>query len=224
MAMESVVKVPPSLTLKGRRLVLSSPNPQDDEAMRVIFSDPSNVRHLPVFQRSGQWTIQEIVARRESQIADQQQNKSLVLYIHIQRPNGYGEHLSGSVDGMIVAGTTGFRTVDLKSCSAELGVIVHHHFCGNGLATEAMHLCLSYGFEFLGLQRVDWFTDKDNQDMRGWLEGFLGLEPVGALESCDKDMVGYSLSRSEWQERVNPLLEWKIGVKETREAIDHIIA
>ena len=52
-------------------------------------------------------------------------------------------------------GTCGFTAIDLPNRSAELGYVLHPAYHGRGLATEAAGEVLRFGFERLGLHRIE---------------------------------------------------------------------
>lgn len=66
-----VANLPPMLTLRGKRMVLKTPTPEDDVVMCEIVSDPLTVQYLPHFHRLGGWTLEEMVERREKLMAAQ---------------------------------------------------------------------------------------------------------------------------------------------------------
>lgn len=101
--------------------------------------------------------------------------------------------------------------MNLQTGTCEIGIILHHPYWRQGIATEALYLCLRYAFESLGLERVDWFTSVGNKDMRGWCEDFVQMKPFDIMLDNLGASVGYSLSLTEWQSRVGHLLEQKVS-------------
>ena len=60
-------------------------------------------------------------------------------------------------------GTCGFTRFDAPHNSAEIGYVLNPDFHGRGYATEAAERILSYGFEELGLHRIEAKFMKGNQ-------------------------------------------------------------
>ncbi len=52
-------------------------------------------------------------------------------------------------------GTCGFTKIDLQNNSGEIGYVLNPDFWGRGLATEAAACVLEFGFERLGLHRIE---------------------------------------------------------------------
>lgn len=52
-------------------------------------------------------------------------------------------------------GTCGFASIDCAHNAGELGYVLHPDFHGKGLMTEAARRVLSFGFEELGLHRIE---------------------------------------------------------------------
>ncbi|CAM6125437.1 unnamed protein product [Calypogeia fissa] len=213
-----VSSLPPTLTLRSKRMVLKTPTPEDDFAMCEIVSDPLTVQYLPHFHRSGGWTLEEMAQRREKLMAAQGENKGLTVFIHIWgnkgENNGTEEsriRLNEEDEDLTLAGTTGFSAVNLQDGTCEIGIILHHLYWRQGFCTEALYLCLRYAFEVLGLQRVDWVTSVGNKDMRGWCEDLLQMKPFDLMTDNLGPSVGYSLSLSEWQSSVCHFLEQKVS-------------
>ncbi len=52
-------------------------------------------------------------------------------------------------------GTCGFTSFDLPSNSAETGYVLNRSFWGRGLAAEALSAVIAFGFQTLGLHRIE---------------------------------------------------------------------
>jgi RimJ/RimL family protein N-acetyltransferase len=48
------------------------------------------------------------------------------------------------------------------SCKAELGYVIARKYWGNGLATQAIHLAIQYGFKDLDIERIEAYVDPAN--------------------------------------------------------------
>ncbi len=67
-------------------------------------------------------------------------------------------------------GTCGFTRFDIKNNSAEIGYVLHPAFWNQGLATEAAMTILQYGFDVLGLHRIEARYMIQNQASRRVME------------------------------------------------------
>ncbi|MBQ8351017.1 MAG: GNAT family N-acetyltransferase [Clostridia bacterium] len=67
-------------------------------------------------------------------------------------------------------GTCGFAHIDFSNNAAELGYVLHPDFWNCGIATEAASRILQYGFEVLGLHRIEARYMKDNLASRRVME------------------------------------------------------
>ncbi|KAL3694223.1 hypothetical protein R1sor_007874 [Riccia sorocarpa] len=193
---------PPRKTLTGKRIILKPPDPEDDGPLCAVFSDLKTMAYLPQFHRAQGWTLDEMTQYRLETEDEYLQGQRLRLNIHFLEKTEKGGETS------TVAGITGFK---LKGDGrGEFGIILHHPFWRKGVNTEASYLLLQYGFEGLGLTRIDWYTRSDNVAMRKWCED-LGMEAyeVPGLEMGES--VGFSLSHEEWISEVRHLLEQRLS-------------
>ncbi len=62
-----------------------------------------------------------------------------------------------------VSGTVGLHAFEPAINLAELGYWIRSDVCGRGLATEAASAVVAFGFEELGLHRIDLFAGCENQ-------------------------------------------------------------
>lgn len=67
-------------------------------------------------------------------------------------------------------GTCGFTRFDFLNHSAEIGYVLHPRYWNLGIATEAVCAVLRYGFETLGLNRIEARYMKDNMASRRVME------------------------------------------------------
>ena len=140
---------------------------------------------------SGGWTAADARERRERQ---------------------EGEFLkSTSMNGVIVydgsfAGIAGFRDINWWNASCEMGIILSPSFWGKQLCTEVHRMCLSYAFETLRLNRIEFKTACSNAGMVGFLTRFGAAQegvlrdyfPVGPAGYADVAL--FSILASDWPE------------------------
>ena len=104
-----------------------------------------------------------------------------------------------------VIGSCGFHQFDAGFHRAETGYELQRAFWGRGLMTEAMSAILTYGFDFLGLHRVEAIIDIANERSKGLLLK-LGFTYEGNLRQRYffrdqfEDEHYFGLLRDEWHE------------------------
>lgn len=79
-------------------------------------------------------------------------------------------------------GTCGFSALDMPNKCGEIGYVLHPAFKGNGIATEAAHEVMCFGFESLGLERIEAKYMIGNDPSRRVMEK-LGMCYEGTLRS-----------------------------------------
>jgi len=100
-------------------------------------------------------------------------------------------------------GTCGFYDWNTTAHRAEIGYDLEPAYWGRGVMTEAMHAVLEYGFEKMGLNRIQAIIDsKNTRSMR--LVHRLGFKKEGVLRQRSyfngqfRDDAIFSLLRKEW--------------------------
>lgn len=63
-------------------------------------------------------------------------------------------------------GTCGFTSFDISNNKAEIGYVLNRFFWGKGLAAEAARAIITFGFEMLGLNRIEAHFMPDNSASR----------------------------------------------------------
>jgi [ribosomal protein S5]-alanine N-acetyltransferase len=161
----------------------------DAEAQYAIFSDPEVVR----FWSSAPWTTLEqstdAIARALAGYSD---GSSLRFAVELQQTPG------------LIGCITLFR-LDEQSRRCEIGYALARAHWGHGYATEAVHAALEYGFEALGLNRVEADIDPRNAASARTLER-LGFRQEGFMPERwfvhgeMADTVYYGLLKRYWNE------------------------
>lgn len=106
-----------------------------------------------------------------------------------------------------VNGSCGFHHFDAGFQCAETGYELQRAFWGQGVMTEAMSAILTYGFDFLGLHRVEAIIDMANERSKGLLLK-LGFTYEGNLRQRYffrdrfEDEHYFGLLRDEWNSSV----------------------
>ncbi|KND01769.1 uncharacterized protein SPPG_03560 [Spizellomyces punctatus DAOM BR117] len=188
---QTVNILPPTLTLRGPRIILRTHEVQDYPVIRDFLSDPTTMTYLPGLLK--EWTLEEVTERQESRVADQKKGLGLPLSVI----------LPGDEETLI--GTSGFRTLDLVKRCAEFGIILRTGFHGKGYAQEIMLVLFTYGFEDLGLEKIEIVTSQRNIPMRRCLER-LSIREIGVMQwddpgpMGDEVAFGYAVLLSDWND------------------------
>ena len=126
-------------TLTTRRLVLRRLTVEDADAMFAYLKDPRLTEFVS-------WEHHASIERT-------------VLYLMTveaaYRDAGLLEWGVTTRRGGRLVGTCGFARVDLDHARAEIGYTIGRRFQGRGYATEAAAEVMRYGFEELGLNRIE---------------------------------------------------------------------
>lgn len=89
-----------------------------------------------------------------------------------------------SIDGEAFYGAGGFNNLNKKHQKAEIGFWLLPEFWGQGLMQEAFPLICDYGFETLGLNRIEGFVDNDNLSCKKAIEK-LNFKHEGTMRDCE---------------------------------------
>ncbi len=175
-------------TIATERLVLRLLTPEDAPAMFTIFSDPEVMR----YGAGSPWTMMEqaheYLVKGEENLAS---GTALRVGIEVQ------------ATGMLVgqAALWGFSEQNRR---CDIGYSLAREHWGKGYAGEAVRALLGYGFEQLGLNRVEADIDPRNAASARVLErlgfareGFMPERWIVGGEVCDT--VFYGLLRRHWK-------------------------
>ncbi|WP_273446060.1 GNAT family N-acetyltransferase [Neolewinella agarilytica] len=89
-----------------------------------------------------------------------------------------------SADGETFLGAGGLNDLSLTNKKAEIGLWLLPDFWGQGIMTTVMPLICSYGFDELGLHRIEGFVDSANQNCRKAMAK-LDFEHEGTMKDCE---------------------------------------
>ena len=139
-------------------------------------------------------------------------------YLHyIQNRYTLGDFYDWAVihkDSRRMIGTCGFTTIDTANNSAEIGYVINPDFHGMGLGTEAVERVIEFGFEELGLNRIQARFMQDNIRSRKLMERvgmtFEGFSRNAVYVKGEYRTVGIcSILRSEWNEPEKTVKKWQ---------------
>ncbi|MFK7971935.1 MAG: GNAT family N-acetyltransferase, partial [Bacteroidia bacterium] len=75
-----------------------------------------------------------------------------------------------SPDNQVFYGACGLNDISQEHQKAEIGLWLLPEFWGKGIMPEVMPLICNYGFDALGLHRIEGFVDSDNQKCKNAME------------------------------------------------------
>ncbi len=138
-------------------------------------------------------------------VEDTAQNIKSRLQEYIEN-RGYPKSFAIIYRGKIV-GTIGFNDINRASKIGEVGYWLAEQFQGNGIMTKALNALIDYGFEELGLNRIQIKVAVENKKSRAQPER-LGFTQEGIIRQAEwlydhyVDHVLYGLLVNEWKEIV----------------------
>lgn len=89
-----------------------------------------------------------------------------------------------SIDGQTFYGAGGFNNLSKQHKKAEIGFWLLPEFWGKGLMQEAFPLICNYGFEKLGLNRIEGFVESENINCKKAVEK-LNFKLEGIMRDCE---------------------------------------
>jgi ribosomal-protein-alanine N-acetyltransferase len=178
--------------LRGNRLCLRGPRPDDADAVFALFSDPAVMRY---------WSRPPMTARAEAEgriaeiTEDFDARKALQWAITMR------------ADDEVIGTCTLFR-FEPRHRRAEIGYALRSDHWDRGLGAEAAALALDWGFRTLGLHRVEADIDPRNAASRRLLER-LGFTSEGLLREryfvggVTSDTELFGLLAQDWRNRLS---------------------
>ena len=89
-----------------------------------------------------------------------------------------------SVDNQEFYGAVGFNDISQENKKAEIGLWLLPEYWGKGIMSEAMVLICNYGFEKLGLHRIEGFVESDNENCKRAMAK-LDFDHEGTMRDCE---------------------------------------
>jgi len=178
-----------NVRLESERALLRPLTLDDEEALQQVADDDSLwIYGLQDLSKPG-----ELNKYIRQAIADRENSTSAVWVIIDKKTNK-------------VAGCTRLAEISWKDERGQIGwTWIGRDFQGSGLNKEMKFLILSYGFEVLGLNRIEFKADERNHQSRQALLG-IGATREGVLRQHMKihngyirNTVFYSILKSEWE-------------------------
>ena len=89
-----------------------------------------------------------------------------------------------SLDNRTFYGAGGLNDLSSEHHKAEVGLWLLPEFWGKGIMTEAMPMICNYGFNQLGLHRIEGFVESSNENCKKALAK-LNFEYEGTMKDCE---------------------------------------
>jgi RimJ/RimL family protein N-acetyltransferase len=177
-----------NISLESERAILRPLDLDDEQALQIVANDDS----LWIYGLQDLSKPSELRKYMISAITDRQNSTTAVWVIIDKMTNK-------------VAGCTRIADISWKDERGQIGwTWIGRDFQGSGLNKEMKYLMLTYGFEVLGLNRIEFKADERNNQSRRALLG-IGATYEGVLRQHMKIHTGfirntvfYSILRSEW--------------------------
>lgn len=165
--------------LDGRRVRLRGPGEDDTDALFALFSDPQVMRY---WSRSAMTHSSEAAALIV-EIDERFEQHEMINWV-----------IADNANDTVIGSCTLFH-FSRQHRRAELGYALRSGHWGSGLAREAVSLALDWGFDTLGLHRVEADIDPRNAGSRKLLD-ILGFSSEGLMR--ERFFVGDEATDSEW--------------------------
>lgn len=177
-------------TLETERLILRKMTLDDAKAVFAYASDPE-VTHYVI------WEMHRTI-----------EDSTAFLELALDKYESGGEPDWGIVykGGHCFVGTCGFVNWDVDHTRAEIGYVLHKDYWGRGLMPEAVRAMIGFGFEQMGLNRIEARCIAKNTASARVMEK-AGMTYEGTLREREfvkgayRDMKLYSVLRSEYHRR-----------------------
>ncbi len=89
-----------------------------------------------------------------------------------------------SIDNKTFYGAGGLNSLSKEHKKAEIGFWLLTDFWGQGIMTEAMPIICSYGFNDLGLHRIEGFVETNNKKCKNAMNK-LNFQHEGTMRDCE---------------------------------------
>jgi len=135
--------------LRSKRLTLREMKPGDSYDMYEYSREPSVTKYLLWSEHPD-----EAFTRRHLKCVHKRYRTCLYYDWAIIYCGGSGDAGLKSYEGRMI-GTCGFASLDLENKCGEIGYVLNPHVWGHGIAKEAAQEVIRFGFEALGLERIE---------------------------------------------------------------------
>lgn len=150
-------------TIKTERLLLRKIVRSDLSNIYAGLSDPLVIKHYGISFDSLEAT-----------------EKQMVWY---EDPKQYWWAICSRDNGQFY-GAAGLNDFSEEHKKAEIGLWLLNEYWGNGIMTEVMPLICDYGFNQLGLHRIEGFVESDNYNCKRAMSK-LDFQCEGTMKDCE---------------------------------------
>ena len=171
-------------TITTERLTLRAFRPEDAPALQAILEQEDVLKYFPGDDPPTLERTERFVTRQIDQWAE----RGYAWWAVEDRATG------------ALLGWNGLQFLP-ETEETEIGYLLHKEFWGQGLATEAGHQGIRYGFETVGLDRIIALAHPENTASRRVMEK-LGLRFIEETEYFDMNVARYLLERSEYEDSI----------------------
>jgi RimJ/RimL family protein N-acetyltransferase len=178
------------VTVRGERIEIREIESADVDALAGVIGAPDVLRYTTWKGPADREAAAEFVrTAQESAIAEPRTEYLLAIV-----SNDSGE----------VVGTGGIRIEDASAGVGSLRCLLHPDWWSRGIGTEAARMAVAFGFETLGLNRIEADPALENSAATKLLES-AGLRRIEvrlqhhlAPDGERRDSVAYAISREDW--------------------------
>ena len=154
-------------TIKTNRLLLRPIVATDIDNIFKGLSHPDIIKHYGV-------NFQTLEATKEQ----------MTFYADLQKDGTGFWFAVCSPDNKTFYGAGGLNSLSKEHKKAEIGFWLLTDFWGQGIMTEAMPLICDYGFDKLGLHRIEGFVESDNTNCKRAMSK-LDFQYEGTMTDCE---------------------------------------
>ena len=176
-------------TIDANRVSLRHFTARDVAAIYDIYADPEVMRY---------WGASPMVAQREAKDFLSEAREDLRLGKCLQWA------IARRSDGQLI-GTVAFFKLDTLAGKVEIGFALGRNYWGVGYMQEALQAALGFGFNEIGVRRIEADVDPRNISSIRLLEG-LGFQREGFLRErwlvsgATQDSLFYGLLKKDWSD------------------------
>jgi len=179
-----------AVSLLGPRLILRERSLDDSENIRALLSNPQTMVHLPHLAKVNGWSAADAEERIRTGLLHRLSGNSLHFVVEDRETQKF-------------VGTCAYTSINYSLQSGTFGLILRNEYWGRRFGIEIMLLVWQFGFEELGLNRIQYQTAISNDRIHA-ISSRLGIEREGVAReyypSADgnKDAALYAACRSAW--------------------------
>jgi ribosomal-protein-alanine N-acetyltransferase len=154
-------------TIKTKRLLLRQFIESDLENVFKGLSDPDIIKYYGVSYKTLEGTKEQMKF-----FADLEHNETGIWWAVC------------SLDNKTFYGAGGLNSLSKEHKKAEIGFWLFTDFWGQGIMTEAIPVICNYGFDNLGLHRIEGFVETENKNCKNALTK-LDFKHEGTKKDCE---------------------------------------